>query len=147
MFSQIYREKAKQNNKMVRQEEFLVEARDFLLRSTELLEGNQILSSTRKNSSLWDLWMHAVLADWGWGGPPTLFISTLRIHTSFDEKHKLLLALKEILVSERWDLVFICPRRALNHQLEQGGLLTPSAPARASHRPSMRLWLSDLCLT
>ena len=52
MFSQIYREKAKQKNKMVRQEEFLVEAWDFLLRSTELLEGNQILSSTRKNSSL-----------------------------------------------------------------------------------------------
>ena len=50
MVSQVYREKAKQNNKVVKQQVLLVEAMDFLLRSTELLEGNQTLSSTRKDT-------------------------------------------------------------------------------------------------
>lgn len=52
MVSQTYREKAKQNNKMVRQEVLLVEARDFLLRSTELLEGNHTIFHQEEHSSL-----------------------------------------------------------------------------------------------
>lgn len=69
---------------MVRQKVLLVEARDFLLRSTEKLEGNQTLSSTRKDrqfpSEKWEyILSRGLLAE---EVPQLSLLALLRIHPS-----------------------------------------------------------------